>query len=827
MISYDFDKDWAFSYSTGNAYRDRKGAAYKKTVNLPHDFMISTERTPDAPMEGAGGFFQGGIGTYEKYFSLEESQKGHPFLLLIEGSYGNTEVWINGSMAALHHYGYTEFYADLTKWLKFGEQNKLKIVVENNAHPNSRWYSGSGLYRHVRLLEGASVYLAPWSVGIQTPDLRTIQADVTLTKAAAMQQGSECEVALSILDSEGNCIAEQTKIVVCNAAETTCHFAFSQDGLLPWSLEHPYLYRAAVRVRETGKATDAASDDVAQIPEETKEVCFGVRTLSFTRERGFCLNEVPVKLKGGCIHHDNGVVGSCAFDEMEYRRVRLLKESGYNAIRTSHNPPSTALLDACDRLGMLVMDEAFDCWRAKKNPFDYHLYFEDHWKEDLTSMVLRDRNHPSVIMYSIGNEIGERDGSGNGPEISAAMCAYVRSLDSTRAITNGVCAVFLDAGEFGGILANIFGSGEEIDFAGLPDEVKAFLAQADEVTKNWGAITADYVKDLDVVGYNYLVDRYTQDGVDFPERIIVGTESYPKAMKQVWAHTMAHPYVIGDFTWTAMDYLGESGIGHAFYDQQGGLFCDYPWHTGNCGDFDICGYLRPQGKFRRLLWGTDHAPVITILHPEHIGKKESISIWGWADVYESYTWPGYEGKEIRADLYSDADEIEVKVNGRRICRKAVPDSGIVSLSLTYEPGTIEAINYRGGLEAEHSTLSTAGEAVSIKLTLDNYSEADPAKWLCEGKNRDLLILQAEAVDKDRNRVPSWENEVFCEISGAGELSGFGSGNPQSEDNYTLGRCHFFEGRALLVVRRTKEQKAIQIQLKETCEEGISSEKITF
>ncbi|MCD7818658.1 MAG: hypothetical protein LUH07_06360, partial [Lachnospiraceae bacterium] len=392
MISFNFDKDWNFSYSSGNAYRDRNGAAYNKTVSLPHDFMISTERTPDAPTEGAGGFFQGGIGTYEKYFLLNESQRGHQFLLLVEGSYGNTEIWINGSMAALHHYGYTEFYADLTKWIKFGEQNKLKIVVENNAHPNSRWYSGSGLYRHVRLLEGGNVYLAPWSVGIQTPDLQTIQADVTLTAAdaSALCAPAEYEVTLSILDQDGRTITEETIPVTCGKEdtekaaaqvptsgfpgqkapnETTCRFTISGSDLIPWSMERPYLYTAVVQIREANTDSEESTDSSSQVILDTKEVRFGVRTLSFTRERGFCLNDVPVKLKGGCIHHDNGVVGSCAYDAMEASKVRLLKESGYNAIRTSHNPPSTAFLNACDSLGMLVMDEVFDCWRAKKNPF--------------------------------------------------------------------------------------------------------------------------------------------------------------------------------------------------------------------------------------------------------------------------------------------------------------------------------------------------------------------------------------------------------------------------------------------------------------------------
>ncbi len=756
---------------------------------------------------------------------------------------------------------------------------------------------------------------------LEASDLQNGKARTVNQESGAIAETSDAdakrEITISILDAEGNTVAEQTKQVDCLAAEqtkqvdclaaaerertkrmacrtpdkgrrtkgfcfmpktqeeVTCMFEFSLKDLIPWSLDNPYLYTAKVQVRRPGapvqmepRQTDAQKSDLQNSDarttdiqksdaqksdarktdaertdaqksdaqksdaqksdawttniqemdirgtdiQEEKEVSFGVRTISFTRERGFCLNDEPVKLKGGCIHHDNGVVGSCAFDAMEYRRVRLLKENGYNAIRTSHNPPSKALLDACDRLGMLVVDEAFDCWRAKKNAADYHLYFENCWREDLASMVLRDRNHPSVIMYSIGNEIGERDGSGNGPEISAAMCAFVRSLDNTRAITNGVCAVFLDAGEFGGILANIFGSGKEIDFAGLPEEVRGFLAQADEVTKNWGIITADFVKDLDVVGYNYLDDRYEQDGNDFPERIIVGTESYPKAMKQVWERTMAHSYVIGDFTWTAMDYLGESGIGHAFYDQDGGLFCDYPWHTGNCGDFDICGFIRPQGKFRRLLWKKDSAPVITIPHPEHTGKKEAISSWGWADVCESYTWPGYEGKEIRADIYSDAEEIEIKVNGRLIGRKMVPESGIVSISLIYEPGVLEVTNYRAGSAVEHSSLMTVGKAVSIRLT----PEETPKDFSC---TEDILVVRAEAVDQDDRRVPDWQGETRCIVNGAAQLEGFGSGSPTSEDGYTVGRCHFFEGRALLVLRKTEMDASSAIRLKGTREDS--------
>lgn len=793
MKAQNFDKGWNFSYSTGTAYLDAKGAAYKKIVDLPHDFMINTARTPDSRSEGAGGFFQGGVGTYEKRFSVSSEKKGKQFLLLIEGSYGNTEVWINGNLAKLHHYGYTEFYVNLTEWIVYDEENKLKIVVDNTALPNSRWYSGSGLYRHVSLLEGEHIYLAPWSVFVKTPAPQTIQANVIFTNTG---EEEEHEAVFSVLDAQGTKIAEASQSVVCNPGDSACSFELHAEHLKLWDLDTPYLYTAEVCLKDLG---------------ECKTVTFGVRTIAFTREKGFLLNGKTVKLQGGCIHHDNGVAGSCAYSAMEERKIRLLKESGYNAVRTSHNPMSTALMDACDRLGMLVMDEAFDQWRAKKNHQDYHLYFEDHWKEDLGSMVMRDRNHPSVIMYSIGNEIGERDGSGNGAQISHDLCAYVRSLDSTRAITNGVCAIFLDAGEFGGILANIFGSGEEIDFDEIPEDVKAFIHQTDYVTEHWGEITADFVKDLDVVGYNYLDDRYEKDGKAFPDRLIVGTESYPKMMKKVWERTMAHPYVLGDFTWTAFDYLGESGIGHAFYDRKGGLFCGYPWHVGYCGDYDLCGFIRPQGKFRRLLWKKETAPVITVLKPEHFGKKETISTWGWADVTESYSWPGYEGKEIRLDLYSDAEEVEVAVNGKVIGRKAVPESCIVQMDTVYEPGFIEVTNYTGGRKGESSFLKTTGEAAALRLTA---AKTDA---------QDVAIITVEAVDTEGNRVPYHCGKVTISLMENVKLAGFGTGDPAAEENFSTDTCTLYEGRALLVVRKEHEDKNGKIIV--TGEEGLTGEAV--
>lgn len=770
MKKINFDCDWKFSYSTGTAYLDQKGQSYKKMVNLPHDFMISTSRTADSRSEGACGFFQGGTGTYEKEFNLTSNQKNHHFILVIEGSYGFTEVWINGNLASQHPYGYTEFHVDLTEYLTFEKPNKLKIVVNNNAMPNSRWYSGSGLYRHVNLLEGEEIYLNPWAVAIQTPDLEHVNMNIDITNCNVE---TVKELTVEILSPDGECVTKTSEEIKLNQGLNNYSFSFSVlDGKV-WDLDQRNLYTAKIIIGN-----------------ELHFERFGIRTISVDRENGFCLNGVPVKLKGGCVHHDNGIVGACAYDEFEVRKIRLLKESGYNAIRCSHNPMSKALLDACDDLGMLVVDESFDCWNIKKHAYDYHLFFADWWKKDLESMILRDRNHPSVIIYSVGNEIGERDGSSRAEEISKEICEYAVKLDPTRPTTNGVCMVFLDAGEFGGILANIFGSGNPVDFSTLPEEVKGFIAESDDVKKRWGEITESFIKPLDIAGYNYLDQRYDEDGEKFPERIILGTESYPKSMNSVWEKTMKHSYVIGDFTWTAWDYLGESGIGHALYGEHGGLFMDYPWHIANCGDYDICGFLRPQGQARKLLWKVNNSPVISVLKPEHDANKETISSWGWEDVIESYSFPGFEGKEIRVSIYSNAEEVELLLNDKVIEKKEVPENGIVHMNVIYEPGELKAINYRQGKIAEESKLSTVGVPHHIAVIPENS---------IKNSATEIQIFRIEMQDMNNNRVPYAENMINVD-AGKGIILGLGNSKPDNEEPYTDSRCSLWEGRALLAVK---------------------------
>ncbi|ULT58273.1 DUF4982 domain-containing protein [Neobacillus drentensis] len=791
MRKKNLDSNWKFSYSTGNSSKDKRGKAYKDTVNLPHDFSIGLDRSESEGSNEAGGFFSGGIGTYEKEIFFNEEEKERVYILLVEGAYMNAEVYINGHLAALHPYGYTEFKVDLTEYIRLGQKNKLRVVVNNNAMPNSRWYSGSGLYRHIQLLTAEKLYIDPWDLFVVTEDFNEdkaiVKMEATVTNALSVDESIEFQTI--IYDPQGNEIFTEIKSGIARREGKT-----NFSSLIPmevpqfWSTEKPYLYKARTKVYKNGSLMD-----------ET-ETTFGIRSISFDAKNGFRLNGTSLKLKGGCIHHDNGPLGAAAFDVAEYRKIRLLKELGYNAIRTAHNPPSRALLDACDYYGMLVIDELFDCWRQKKNAYDYHLYFEDWWKRDVEATILRDRNHPSVIMWSIGNEIGERDGNSDGVQIAEELCAYVKQLDPTRAVTNGVNAIFLDAGEFGGILANIF-NGSAGDLSELPPEVHELLKECDRVTAEWGEITEPFCKPLDVVGYNYLDSRYGGDGLKFQDRVICGTESYPKMMASVWKKVEENPHVIGDFSWTAIDYIGESGIGRSFYDETGNLFGDYPWHISNCGDLDICGFIRPQGEYRKILWNKSKEPYLAILKPEHFGKKEIVSAWGWSDVVHSWSFPKHVGQKVRVDIYSNAEEVELLINGSSIGRKTVNEELKASFDVDYTPGSIEALNYRNGRKAEIDRIETCGDPYSLQL------EVEEENWDSINTD-DLKYITCSIRDKNGLLVPYAEHLVKIEVSGAGELAAIGTGNPVSEESYKEFFRKAYNGKLLIVVRGKAEGKAI-------------------
>ena len=559
-------------------------------------------------------------------------------------------------------------------------------------------------------------------------------------------------------------------------------------GAKLWSVDEPNLYTLLSEVLVGGSVVD------------TEKTTFGIRSISVDAEHGFRLNGVPLKLKGGCIHHDNGPLGAASYDRAEERKIELLKSAGYNAIRTAHNPPAPALLDACDRLGILVIDETFDGWTSAKVTNDYHLYFHEWWQRDTEAMVKRDRNHPSVIMWSIGNEIFEALGDPIGAEWSQRLANYVRSLDSTRFVTSGIMFNFL----------------EDIERGDMAGSFKLKPVPEDPQRDSWGRQTADFIRPLDVVGYNYMAQRYAVDQTRFPGRVIAGTETWGHRMYTFWKETERLPHVIGDFVWTAIDYIGEAGFGAVSFDGTPRFGAPYPYHLYGVGDFNICGFKRPQSYYRDLLWGVRTAPFIAVLDPQHHGKPMGFTPWAWEPVLDTWTFPGQEGQTTQVDVYAIDDEVELLVNGVSAGRKpagaAVQNKA--SFDVTYQPGTIEAVGYTGGKETGRTRLVTAASPAALRVT--------PDRAVIQAGCGDLAYVTIEVQDRDGVTVKHGEPLISLEVSGAGELIAVGSGNPLSDEMYVGSQHKAYHGRLLAIVRSAAQAGVVTLTARA---EGLSAATI--
>ena len=492
-------------------------------------------------------------------------------------------------------------------------------------------------------------------------------------------------------------------------------------------------------------------------------------------------------MRGGCIHHDHGVLGAASFPAAEARKIRILKEAGFNAVRIAHNPPSLALLEVCDREGVILMDEAFDMWNIQKTATDYHLWFADWCERDVAAMVLRDRNHPCVFSYSIGNEIGERDGGSDGAYWSKRLSAAVKKHDTTRPVTAAVCCLNQRKDE------------PSINPAAYYDQPKIKhelrdLKDLDNVP-DWQDFTEEYMAPLDIVGYNYRYQRYEADHTRFPDRVIWGSETRISHFYREWTKSMQLPYVLGSFTWTAYDNMGEVGAGRGVWARDGKLsdlsLGAYPWRSCFQGDHDLCGYRRPQSYFRDAVWRGGIEPRIFTTHPEHFGEGYSGSGWHWDDVHETWTFEDrYLGRPVKCDVYTDADEIVFMLNGREVGR-AVPVGCIATAVIPYERGTLTANAIRGGKVVGTHTLETTAGAARIELT--------PEQTSIRADHRDLAYFRIAITDNEGRHVPEYVGELTCSVTG-GELMGIYSGDPCNEDDYGSCKCHAFEGRALVVVR---------------------------
>jgi beta-galactosidase len=761
-----FDTDWRFALEAGSWRDEHRGEANYargcddsqwRRVDLPHDWSIELPRRADAPSGPRGGFAQDGLGWYRKHFTVPAEWQGRRVYVEFEGVYRDAEFWLNGRALGVHPYGYTSFLLDLTPYLEPGE-NVLAVRVDNAAHEHTRWYSGSGIYRHVRLLTAGPVHVAHWGLSVTTPEVSGAQASVAAV--TTVENHSDADRALTVrwtvFDPDGHRVADAAaELTVPAGGKADAKQTLTVPHPRCWSPDAPNLYRLETEICDGAECLDR------------EETAFGIRTIAYTSERGFLLNGQPLNMRGGCVHHDCGPLGAAAIDRAEERKIELLKASGYNAVRTAHNPPSVAFLDACDRLGMLVMDEAFDVWRAEKIPYDYHRHFDRWWRADLDSMILRDRNHPSIVVWSIGNELVER-ALPEGAEIARMLAGRVRELDPTRPVTAGICTVW--------------GGGAWRD-------------------------TDDLFTALDLRGYNYRDEVYREDHERFPDSVIIAAETSPTRQYDYWKAVEELPYVVGDFVWTALDYLGEAGVGRTYLEGENANFLpDWPWTVANCGDLDLCGEKRPQSYYRDVLWHRRDTPYIGVHAPVPEGRKVLVSNWGWHDVQPSWSWPGCEGQALQVDVYFDCDEVELLLNGASLGVTPVTTEAryIATFTVPYRPGELKAIARKDGKPLAESTIHTAGLASQLRLT--------PDRDAVRADRNDLSYVTIEVCDAEGRLVPTTEAVFHATITGPGRIAAVANANPQNVELYA-GRTHkTWRGRGLVIVQPTGEEGRIELHV---------------
>ena len=749
-----------------------------RQVTLPHDAALGRDRDPAA--HSTTGYVPGGAYEYRTTLHAPEEYRDQRVLLEFEGVYRTAMVYVNGALAGSWATGYTGFSVDLDDHLLFGADNEIRVVCRT--HEDSRWYSGAGIHRPVHLIVSPLTHIALDGVRVTTPDVDDEFATVEV--ATTVEHDGRGLTTLDLLteirDDDGTVVATATSPVTVLPGEPA---VVRQRVLVPeprlWSPDSPALYSAAVSLRNGDTEVD---DDV---------VSFGVRTLSLDPVRGLRINGEPIKLRGACVHHDNGVLGAATIGRAEERRVQLLKAAGFNALRSAHNPMSRAMLDACDRYGMLVMDELTDMWTESKTDFDAALDFPEWWERDVEAMVRKDVNHPSVVLYSIGNEIPEV-GRPHGAVWSRRLAEKVRSLDDTRFVTNGINAMLSVLGEAvtpeaaeGGINTML------TDLGAFMDE----LSRSELVATR----TAESYDVLDAAGMNYMDGRYEVDRQLFPRRVIVGSETFVNKIDQLWRLVLDNPHVIGDFTWTGWDYLGEAGVGRVTTadDPTAGHFgAPYPWFLAHVGDIDITGHRRPASYYREIVFGLRSDPYLAVLRPERHGRELSRTPWAWSDTVASWAWSGADGNPVTVEVYSDADEVELLLDGTSLGTAKAGEANRyrAEFEVTYAPGELTAVSRSGGAETGRFSLRSATGPVTLTATTD--------RDVVRADDTDLAYVSLTLQDAEGVVALGVDREVTVTVEGPGVLQGFGSAAPATEESYLDDVHTTYDGRALAVVRPT-------------------------
>lgn len=726
-----------------------------KPVDLPHDFSLIPLPGGDndeqigpfsklSPGRNATGHVMGGTGWYRKIIKTDKNFKDKLVKICFDGTYNETKVWVNGIMVGNHVNGYTPYYYDITDALKpVGEDNIIAVRCRNNGR-NAHWYSGAGIYRDVKLEMFDPIHVDPWGAFVTLAYLDAYETKVNVEARVVNETANDETVSVQVVirsqrgRNVGN--AHQEIEVRANSWVRVTQMMHVSRAVI-WSLENPYLYTAEITIKKGDKVID-----------EYKQK-FGVRKIEVSADKGFRLNGDMIELKGGCVHHDNGFLGSAAFKRAEYRKVELLKEAGYNAVRTVHNPPSSYFLEACDELGMLVIEEFTDVWEVHKTPQDYATYFKETWEPDLTNMIKRDRNHPCVMMWSIGNEIPNKS-TEDALRIQGELIKRVKELDPTRFVTQVVSPHMVAGG-----------------WENVPPQLEA----------------------LDVCGINNLSNKVDADHAAHPGRVYFTAASYSSKAYDYWKASADKIFVLGDFVWTAIDYLGEVSAGEATYAKEVDKRAEMVLNDGNlpegikpemlydiqfegmpnlfpryiswCGDLDITGRKKPQGYYRNVLW--DVTPVEMLVHePIPEGMVENMTPWGWPNEFHHWNWLGNEDKPMKVRVFTKGDKVKLTLQGMVIAESCVNDRYIAEFEVPFQPGRLEAIAYKAGNVIGKTVLRTASAPHGIELR--------PDKVLLEANRHDLSYIQVKVTDRGGNKVTDVDVPVEVAVTGNGELVGCGN-----------------------------------------------------
>ncbi|KXU35997.1 hypothetical protein AXK11_04780 [Cephaloticoccus primus] len=833
-----FDDQWRFQLGdVAGAEAARFDDSAWRTVDLPHDWSIELPRDPKAPCGSGGGFFQNGIGWYRKTIAVDPAWAGQRVVLEFEGVYCNAEVFVNGQHTGVKQpYGYIPFNVDLSEAVQAAlavggavpPPITIAVRVDNECQPSSRWFTGSGIYRHVWLHTFSQTHIATNDFKLTTTSLNDAEAvlrvEAGVVSTAQSAGAVSLDFAVYALDGAQVAQASAAGELAGSASRTRIVADLKIPAPQAWSPESPSLYRVVAQLRSAqssgrGGNDTAPNEQVFDLLDEVA-VTTGLRTLSWSAERGLLLNGQSIKLNGGNIHHDNGILGAAAFDRAEERKVELMKAAGFNAIRTAHNPHSTALLAACDRLGMLVLDEIFDTWEAKKTDEDYHKIFWEWYARDVEAWMRRDWNHPSVIFWSIGNEMMER-ATPAGLEITKKLAALVRSLDTSRPVT-------------------------------------AALNADREDGPMWLKLDPLFAE-LDVGGYNYELSprdphepgrpmprnmdwaaNHASDHARAPERVVMATESFQYEVFENWKTLRDHAYAVGDFVWTALDYLGEARIGGSWLPginpHAPGTLSAWPWRGAYCGDIDLTGWRKPVSHYREIVWNDEKAGgkklymavqeppplpqkilggAVTLYPPAPSGDPADspsehpwqMASWSMVPAFPFWDWPHAAGKRVKVEVYSRYDSVRLYLNGQLVGEKPTGEAEeFRALFLVpYSAGELVAVGVEGGEERERFALKTGGPAVALRASVDRTA--------LRADGQDLAFVEIEAVDA-AGQWQLWADErISVEVSGAGQLAALGTGNVRSSvERYTDSSCTLFQGRALAVIRAGKTPGPITLRV---------------